>query len=412
MTAQIPSSQEIVRSYFDKNFHVVMWPDRGDLKGPTEPGWPTKPYNLADFTPEMRVGLVTGQEVAPGRFLHDVDIDWAPGYLIATQFLPKTEFIYGRHSKHISHCFYTLSEAIYVPPYKDPVDKSTLLEIRGTKENGELGLQSMVPPSMWEKSGQRERLEFRNFGDPAHFADAGHFKQRCTLAAIGMLLAKHFGHNGFGHEPRLAWAGYLLRANITEDDMVRMGEAISTHCNNREVFDVRRVVQSTWVALQNDAKKVKGGPALAKLIGGVAGRKIIEEINKWLGRDSDFIRDSGGMIVKDNQQNVRRAIRLLGYEVSYQEFGEKILVQDIENAGALQLMSDRILNKIWLRIDAEIRFRPTFAFYEKVINDLANDHTFHPVRDYLHGLSWDGKPRINNWLTLYGGAEEYEEVES
>jgi hypothetical protein len=34
---------------------------------------------------------------------------------------------------------------------------------------------------------------------------------------------------------------------------------------------------------------------------GEHGRAIIKRINEWLGRDSDFIRDSNGVIVKDHQ---------------------------------------------------------------------------------------------------------------
>lgn len=35
----------------------------------------------------------------------------------------------------------------------------------------------------------------------------------------------------------------------------------------------------------------------------------------------------------------------------------------------------------------------------------AKDRTFHPVREYLDGLKWDGSPRISSWLGLYLGAE-------
>lgn len=398
-----PSAEEIVRSYFNRNFKVVMWPARGSQKGPTEEGWKTKPFSPEDYKENTRVGIITGNEIEPGKFLHDVDIDWAPGYKIALNFLPKTEFVYGRASKHVSHCMYTLPEPLPRIAYQDPVDKTTLIEIRGTKENGDLGWQSMAPPSVWSNDeGLQEPLIFRAFGMPSHFENTMHFKQRVSLGAIGMLLAKRLGHNGFGHDARLAWAGYLLRASVPIEDLVIMGEAISIYCNNREVVDVRRVVESTAAALGNEAKKVKGGPALAKVIGGEAGKKVIAEINKWLGRDSDFLRSQEGTVIKDNQENVRRAIQMLGYELSYQEFSERMLIR--ENEGPVKLLEDRMVNSIWLRIDREHRFRPSFTFYEKVLTDSAYDNAFHPVRDYLNSLKWDGEPRIDHWLATYGGA--------
>jgi predicted P-loop ATPase len=35
----------------------------------------------------------------------------------------------------------------------------------------------------------------------------------------------------------------------------------------------------------------------------------------------------------------------------------------------------------------------------------ASERPFHPVRDYLSALKWDGHPRLNRWLSDYLGAE-------
>ncbi len=32
---------------------------------------------------------------------------------------------------------------------------------------------------------------------------------------------------------------------------------------------------------------------------------------------------------------------------------------------------------------------------------VADDHAFHPVREYLSGLAWDGRPRVDRWLEDY-----------
>ena len=35
----------------------------------------------------------------------------------------------------------------------------------------------------------------------------------------------------------------------------------------------------------------------------------------------------------------------------------------------------------------------------------ARDHSIHPVRDWLSSLEWDGKRRLDRWLTMTFGAE-------
>ena len=37
---------------------------------------------------------------------------------------------------------------------------------------------------------------------------------------------------------------------------------------------------------------------------------------------------------------------------------------------------------------------------------VARDHSFHPVREYLEGLMWDGSPRLDSMLTTYFGVKE------
>jgi predicted P-loop ATPase len=41
----------------------------------------------------------------------------------------------------------------------------------------------------------------------------------------------------------------------------------------------------------------------------------------------------------------------------------------------------------------------------QAIDIVACEHAFHPVRDYLNGLVWDGQPRLEGWMAHYLGAE-------
>jgi predicted P-loop ATPase len=117
---------------------------------------------------------------------------------------------------------------------------------------------------------------------------------------------------------------------------------------------------------------------------------------------SKFVRDSHNSIVKDHQGNIRHALTLLEYKLSYHSFAEKTLVQNGKPPAVA--LDDVLLNRLWLRIDREYKFRPTFMFFEKVVYDVAHDHPFHAVTQYLESLGWDGVPRIDQWLTTYGGA--------
>lgn len=387
--------QEVVQSYIARNFRVVFWPAIGDIKGPRVEGWPQRTYTMDDYREGYRVGILTGTEVGPEKFLHDVDIDWAPGSLIAQSLLPPTSFVFGRPSKRISHCFYTLQEPVASMRYED-VDKTCLIELRGTKNNGDIGLQTMVPPSVWSKDTHREALAFVRAEDPAHI-ESGILKHRVRLAAIGMIFAKHLGVNGFGHEPRLAWAGFLLRLGLSVDDTVAVGEAMSVYCKNLEVHDVRRSVESTASALAREGKKVKGGPALARIIG-AQGKAVIRLVSEWLGRDSDFVRNKDGLIIAKHQENIKRAIELLGHELSYNQFSDKLLLDG-------QPMEDRLVDHVMLQIETEFRFQPPEAYFEKVIAHLAWINGFHPVKDYLKSLTWDGTPRIDTWLIDCAGVD-------
>jgi len=64
---------------------------------------------------------------------------------------------------------------------------------------------------------------------------------------------------------------------------------------------------------------------------------------------------------------------------------------------------------------AEIRFTFVYArngkepSKDKIVDALAliaERRAYHPVRDYLAGLRWDGVPRLNSWLIDYAGAAD------
>jgi len=116
----------------------------------------------------------------------------------------------------------------------------------------------------------------------------------------------------------------------------------------------------------------------------------------------DFVRDRQGVIIKDSQENIARACARMAYKFSFDQFAERMLVNH-ENKPPV-LLGDQLITSLWLKIDREFRFRPTYQFFERVIYDITYTNAFHPLRIYFDSLKWDGVVRLPYWLRNYGGA--------
>src|SRR5690606_16975012 len=51
-------------------------------------------------------------------------------------------------------------------------------------------------------------------------------------------------------------------------------------------------------------------------------------------------------------------------------------------------------------------FDPKPENVRDAVTQLCLEHTFHPIRQMLDGLHWDGVPRVDRWLITYAGAED------
>ena len=102
-------------------------------------------------------------------------------------------------------------------------------------------------------------------------------------------------------------------------------------------------------------------------------------------------------------RNVRLAISRLGVQLSYNEFTQRKCIAGLHEGYGEQLTDDAV-NRVRLSIEERFDFRPPKDFFFDVVGDLARGAPFHPVRDYLDGLRWDGKQRVDEWLATYGGA--------
>ena len=174
-----------------------------------------------------------------------------------------------------------------------------------------------------------------------------------------------------------------LLAKLYETDRARYEDLLTYFRTIRmpEVQKLERHVEKLIRAAQKAAKKAKPGEGFAGFELGDTGK------------------------VLPTQRNVRLAIERLDARLSYDEFADLVKVEGIGQRldGAV---NDAAMGRLYLRVDEEYGLRLQDGFFLKIVADIARQNSFHPVKDYLAGLAWDGTPRIDRWLIDYCGAED------
>lgn len=400
-----------LQQYVDLGFRLVFYPTK--TKGPQgadAKGWTTRTYDPDEYVDGQNVGVMLGHEISDGKFLADVDLDWPDGIRMVRRLLPITNFGFGRPGKGLSHLFYTTPKPLESVVFKD-VDDSVLVELRGTKKDGSVGLQTMIPPSI-HPSGELVQFPQNQARAIAH-TDVLH---RCvTLYAIACIILKHVGHRGLLHDVRLALAGFLLQSGLTEDEATAVGQAVAEMSGN-SIDDVATTVHSTAARIRRK-EKVQGSGVLGKAIGD-AGQRVCGRIREWLG-GSEFVHDKEG-IAKNDLFNIELAIERMGLKLYFNELRNQSMVyveddspfKDRYPKDKLYQFDDSLATDSWIHIKRTFGFLPNKDFYYDVSNNLARANRYHPIKKYLSGLKWDGVPRLNRWLVECAGAADTEYVQA
>lgn len=395
VSAKIP---DWLAEYASLGFKFVFYPNKHKHPvGVEGKEWQTREYRVEDYKPGDNVGVVLGVEIAPGRFLADIDFDWAEGIAqFASVFFPDTGFGFGRPSKKLSHAFYTTSQPVVSFKYED-TDGVTLVEIRGTKTDGSLGLQTMVPPSQHPDG---EVLELYVDHKKIGIFHSDTLPRATLLFAIACLFYRHLGKQGFTHDVRLAFAGFMLSEGFTEAEVIKLGNALLHATGNKDVHDVAMTVRTTVKKL-HALQPTTGKTALIGHLG-ADGKKVVGLVRKWAG-NSEFITDEKERVVKDSQANIRIALDKLKIKLHRNTFVEQHFIKYNGYEGPL---TEEMRRAVYLDIDHKFHFRPTPEFFWTVILREADMVKRHPVLEYLSPLKWDGVPRIEEWLIKCAGAKD------
>jgi len=392
-------------------------------KKPIGKEWQKRPFNPAQFNGNAQnVGIQFG--VVSGG-LADVDLDSKAAIGLAPEFLPATDAVFGRRSKPCSHQLYVtnlyktekraaIQYALHMPNGHGKIARGQMIVELRIGGNG-LGAQSVVPPSMHNG----ENVEWVNDGEPAKVAGEklAHAVRKLAVAA---LLSTHYPGVGSRHEGALVIGGVLTRAGWDAKDISHVIEVVVRAVGDPDVSD-RVNAAAGAVNVKASGHAVAGLERLRE----VWGDEVAETLKYWLKlRTGKGVAASMEIYMEHKTplaSNVGNALIALERE------------PEIVNAfGYDQMLQTEVLLRPLFGNDPNFKRRPVtdadvcavqkwlqeFGFrrlgkdtMHDAINTHARNHPFHPVRDYLDKLHWDGKPRLATWLHAYLGAEENEYAE-
>lgn len=119
--------------------------------------------------------------------------------------------------------------------------------------------------------------------------------------------------------------------------------------------------------------------------------------------DDELERDEIGRIVK-SERNILLALKKSGVTLKYDEFAQEYRLGGMTGYGPD--LSKAAREELYLLIQREYRFKPTWDDFRMVVDSAARRGRYHPVRRYLDSLVWDERDRIDDWLVRYAGAPD------
>ena len=238
-----------------------------------------------------------------------------------------------------------------------------------------------------------DAFEGETLSDPIEGPEYGTGKATVMIGRDGVPFIHSFAHGGGVY--RLCYDARAIRERIEKasdkpDALARLLLAADVDAVEEDLL-VKEVAKAAKVGVRAVRAKIK---------------EVREERNQRGGADGFELNRNGAPIA--NQRNIRQALELLGVGLRYDEFNDQIIVDGLAERAVVA--DDANIAELWLLIEERYRFLSTKDFFHTVAGEAARRNAFHPVRDYLDGLKWDGVPRLDRWLVDYGGADATEYV--
>lgn len=404
-----------VEKYIAEGYRVVRV-DAG-TKGPKMPDWGKQLWAPSDFSPSSNVGLLLGP-CAAGTLVN-IDGDCLEAIALMPIFLPATGMISGRPGRGPAHYWYLSDEGAKYGKLSDVPAAPKLMESKRGKAQtlieyrcgtADKQLQTLVPPSVHPDSG--EEYVWYSTNAPALVSSALLLRATRGIAA-GALLVRHFPANG-RHDLALALAGALLRSGWGEEQAEAFIYAVYKIGGSDKPTERASVVRGTAAKLAAD-EPVTGIPSIHKALG----REVTDKLVNWL----DLKRETavthtmvGDVPLRPN--SYLTAVTVVEKNIADVLDGRALRYNDM--TGAAELGGEPLTDVDVFRVRAEIERRVeggrdkrgnpvpmtlSLSDVQNAVVQASSVSHYHPVQDYLRGLTWDGKTRFHLLCPIFGAAD-------
>ena len=119
---------------------------------------------------------------------------------------------------------------------------------------------------------------------------------------------------------------------------------------------------------------------------------------------SPFVLNRDHTVKVNNSHNIELALTRFGASLRLNEFSQKVILTYKD--GTESPYSERDRRKLTIGIEKSSGFNVQKDYFRDAVHWLADTHAYHPVKEYLEALTWDGKPRIARMLEYYFGAAD------